>query len=62
MSATFVHKYAKPLNHYEWAGENNFFVSLKLEGQRGLRTCDLQLSNAPGPALYMYRVLHVLPI
>ena len=38
------------------------FVSLKLEGQRGVRTCDLQLSNAPGPALYMDRVLHMLPI
>ena len=40
----------------------NIFAFLKLEGQRGARTSDLQLSNAPGPALYMDRVLHMLPI
>ena len=40
----------------------NTFVSLKLEGQRGVRTCDIQLSNAPGPALYIDRVLHMLHI
>ena len=40
----------------------NIFVSLKLEGQRRVRTCDIQLSNAPGPALYIDRVLHMLPI
>ena len=34
----------------------NIFVSMKLEGQRGARTCDLQLSNAPGPALYIKKV------
>ena len=37
----------------------NTFVSLKLEGAR---ICDIQLSNAPGPALYIDRALHKLPI
>ena len=42
------------LNHYEWAGKRHF-VSLKLEGQSGVRNRDLRLSKqaalttAPGP-------------
>ena len=38
----------------------NFFFFFKLEGQKGVRTCDLQPCNAPGPALYMNMVLHML--
>ena len=43
------------LNHYEWA-EKKHFVSLKLEGQSGVRTRDPRLSKqaaldtAPGPS------------
>ena len=44
------------------SGEETFLFCFKLEGHRGVRTCDFQLSNAPGPALYMYGVLHMLTI
>ena len=43
-------RFSTILNHHEWAGKR-YFVSSKLEGQSGVWTHDLRLSNAPGPPL-----------
>ena len=54
------------LNISEWAGKN-IFVSLKLEGQDGARTHDLQLSKqaalttAPGPPPIFLGIWYPLP-
>ena len=60
-STSRSHRFPAIVNHYEWAGKKHF-VSLKLEGQSGVRARDLRLSKQAAlttallaPALQFHR-------